>query len=121
MFKRGGIYGIRLHRADGEGPDVCPCLVVSNNVSNEFSPVVTIIPLSFTNLDNIYDFETLLPASGSGLGRDAKISSHVLITIDKTSVVGDRTGFLNKTIMNKVEKALRLQLGLDDTPVFTKG
>lgn len=121
MFKRGGIYAINLHRADGQGPDVCPCLVVSNNISNEFSPVVTIIPLSFSNLGNIYDFETLLPASGSGLGKDAKISSHILITIDKTNVVGNRIGFLNKPLMGHVDKALRLQLGLEDLPVFTKG
>jgi mRNA interferase MazF len=121
MFKRGGIYGVNMpHAASGE-PVVCPCLVVSNNISNEFSPVVTIIPLSFTNMERIYDFETLIPRSASGLDRDAKISSHILITIDKTNVVGERLGFVNKTVMNQVEKALRLQLGLEEMPALTKG
>ena len=121
MFKRGGIYAVNLPHITLDEPEVCPCLVVSNNISNEYSPVVTIIPLSFTKLDKIYDFETLLPAAGTGLGRDAKISSHILVTIDKTNVVGDRLGFLTKLLMSHVEKALCLQLGIEEMPSFTKG
>jgi mRNA interferase MazF len=109
MFKRGGIYPVNL--AVGED-EACPCLVVSNNISNEFSSVVTIIPLSFTGLEKTYDFETLLPGNRTGLGRDTKLSSHIIITIDKTRVVGERIGFLNKALMEQVEKALRLQLAL---------
>ncbi len=116
MFKRGGIYAVNLPHAVVQEPEVCPCLVVSNNISNEYSPVVTIIPLSFTSLEKIYDFETFLPASGSGLERDAKISSHILITIDKANVVGNRLGFINKSLMTQVEKALCLQLGIEETP-----
>lgn len=112
MFKRGGIYAVNLPHAATRETEVCPCLVVSNNISNEYSPVVTIIPLSFTRLEKIYDFETLLPASGSGLGRDAKISSHILITIDKTTVVSERLGFVGKALMSRVDKALRFQLDL---------
>ena len=121
MFKRGGIYAVNLPHVERDEPEVCPCLVVSNNISNEYSPVVTIIPLSFTKLDKIYDFETMLPAAGSGLGRDAKISSHILITIDKTNVVGDRLGFVSKSLMGQVDKALCLQLGIEDSPGLSKG
>jgi mRNA interferase MazF len=121
MFKRGGIYAVNLPHLEVQEPDVCPCLVVSNNISNEYSPVVTIIPLSFTSLEKIYDFETLLPAAGTGLERDAKISSHILITIDKANVVGERLGFLTKALMAQVEKALLLQLGFEDAPTITKG
>jgi mRNA interferase MazF len=121
MFKRGGIYVVNLPHADTQMPEVCPCLVVSNNISNEYSPVVTIIPLSFTCLEKIYDFETFFPASGSGLEKDAKISSHILITIDKTNVIGNRIGFINKSLMTQVDKALCLQLGIEETPEYTKG
>src|SRR5690349_19524076 len=107
MFKRGGIYSVKLSHAEGEAEsEAWPCLVVSNNISNEYSPVVTIIPLSFTRLEKIYDFETFVPAAGGGLKRDAKISSHVLITIDKDHVVGERLGFLSKSLMAQVDKAL---------------
>jgi mRNA interferase MazF len=116
MFKRGGIYAVSLPHADVEEHEICPCLVVSNNISNEYSPVVTIIPLCFSNMEKIYDFETFLPAAGSGLGKDAKISSHILITIDKSTVIGERLGFLNKTLMNQVDKALCLQLGIEEGP-----
>jgi mRNA interferase MazF len=121
MFKRGGIYAVNLTHADLQEPEVCPCLVVSNNISNEYSPVVTIIPLSFTRLEKIYDFETLLPASDDGLGRDARISSHILITIDKTNVIGERLGFINKSLMSQVDKTLCLQLGIEETPGYPKG
>ncbi|GAM11770.1 mRNA interferase MazF9 [Geobacter sp. OR-1] len=112
MFKRGGIYSVNL-AVEGEGAkEPCPCLVVSNNISNEFSPVVTIVPLSFSNMEKIYEFETFLPAPNNGLGKDAKISSHIIITIDKTKVVGERLGFLTKGLMEKVDKSLKFQLGL---------
>lgn len=121
MFKRGGIYDVNLPHGANSESSAWPCLVVSNNISNEYSPVLTIIPLSFTRLDKTYDFETLLPASGNGLGKDAKISSHILITIDKANLVGERLGFLSKAVMNQVDKALRFQLGLEETNVLSKG
>lgn len=117
MFKRGGIYTINLSHSEGGTPDLRPCLVVSNNIANEYSPVVTIIPLNFDSLDKIYDFETLLPERESGLDRPAKVSSHLLITIDKTRVVGERLGFLSKRLMEQVGQALRIQLGLTDSPL----
>jgi len=112
MFKRGGIYSVNLAHDPEGAVEICPCLVVSNNISNEFSPVVTIIPLSFERLEKIYEFETALPAAESGLEQDAKISSHIIVTIDKTKVVGDRLGFLNKELMRRVGKALRFQLDI---------
>lgn len=118
MFKRGGIYVVNLPHADVQEPEVCPCLVVSNNISNEYSPVITVIPLSFTHLEKIYDFETFLPAAANGLGKDAKISSHILITIDKANVIGERLGFVNRTIMTLVDKALCLQLGIEAIPGY---
>lgn len=121
MFKRGGVYAVRLPHADMQEPEICPCLVVSNNISNEYSPVVTIIPLNVTRLEKIYDFETFLPASGSGLDEDAKISSHILITIDKANVIGERLGFVSKSLMNQVDKTLCLQLGIEDTSGSPKG
>jgi len=118
MFKRGGIYGVNLPHAEmQEEPGIWPCLVVSNNISNQYSPVLTIIPLSFARLEKIYDFETFLPASADGLLRDAKVSSHLLITIDKDKVVGERLGFVPKTVMNQVDKALCFQLGIEEIPV----
>jgi len=112
MFKRGGIYQVNLGQDGDVAADTCPCLVVSNNISNEFSPVVTIIPLSFTDLDRIYDFETLLPSSKTGLAQESKISSHILITIDKAKVVSARLGFVGSALMAQVDRALRFQLDL---------
>jgi len=112
MYKRGGIYQVDLGRESGISAESCPCLVVSNNISNEFSPVVTVIPLSFTKLERIYDFETLLPAAKVGLAQDSKVSSHLLFTIDKTRVVSARLGFLSTGLMRQVDQALRFQLAL---------
>lgn len=112
MFKRGGIYPVNLTHGEGNRHESCPCLVVSNNISNEYSPVVTIIPLSTDNLDKIYEFECLLPAAKCGLPQDYKISTHIIITIDKSTVAGERIGFVNKGLMEQVEKSLRFQLSL---------
>jgi mRNA interferase MazF len=112
MFKRGGIYAVNFAPAGAGAPETCPCLVVSNNVSNEYSPVVTILPLTFRSPGKVYEFETFLPAAKTGLPQDATTSSHILITIDKEKVVGERLGFLDKALMKQVGKALRFQLEL---------
>jgi len=112
MFKRGGIYLVNLVHDGEERMETCPSLVVSNNISNEYSPVVTIVPVSFSNMEKIYEFETFLPASKTDLAHDAKISSHIIITIDKSRVVSERIGFVGRSLMEQVEKALRLQLAL---------
>jgi mRNA interferase MazF len=112
MYKRGGIYQVELAREGGAAIESCPCLVVSNNISNEFSPVVTVVPISFSSLERIYDFETMLPGAKTGLLQDAKISSHLLFTIDKNKVVSERLGFLSKGLMKLVDRALRFQLAL---------
>jgi len=112
MYKRGGIYQVEMEPETDAAAAACPSLVVSNNISNEFSPVVTVVPLSFSDLERIYDFETFLPAAKTGLPQDAKISSHLLFTIDKNKVVSDRLGFLSKGLMKQVDRALRVQLAL---------
>lgn len=112
MFKRCGIYQVSLPNIEKDNKNLCPCLVVSNNISNEFSPVVTILPLAFSNLDRIYEFETFIPAISTGLGKDAKVSSHIIITINKSRVIGERIVFLPKAVMTKIDKTLRLQLDL---------
>lgn len=112
MFKRCGIYQISLSKSEEDNQELCPCLVISNNISNEFSPVITILPLVFSNIDKIYEFETILPAASNGIGKDAKVSSHIIITINKSRVIGGRIGFLPKAIMAKIDKTLRLQLDL---------
>jgi mRNA interferase MazF len=112
MFKRGGVYAVNLAHEGEATPETCPCLVVSNNISNEFSPVVTVIPLSFSVREEVYEFETILPAARTGLDRDARLSTHIILTIDKSRVVGQRLGFLSKELVKRVEKALRLQLSL---------
>lgn len=112
MFKRGGIYQFNLSHGGNGRQESSPCLVISNNISNEFSSVVTIIPLSTANLDRIYEFECLLPAAKCGLPQDTKISTNIIITIDKSTIVGERIGFVTKGVMEQVDKALRFQLSL---------
>ena len=36
-------------------------------------------------------------------------------------VIGDRLGFISKTLMSQVDKALCLQLGIEETPGYPKG
>lgn len=112
MYKRCGIYQVSLSQCWAENSSVSPCLVISNNISNGFSPVLTVAPLIFSSLDKIYEFETFLPAVSNGLGKDAKISSHIILTINKTRVIGERIAFLPKSIMSNIDKTLRMHFDL---------
>jgi len=59
--KRGEIYWTNLDPTQGhEIKKTRPCIVVSNDVGNEFSETVTVVPLtSKTNNKKVYPFEVI--------------------------------------------------------------
>jgi mRNA interferase MazF len=113
-IKRGEIYWVNMDPAIGsEIKKLRPALIVSNDVSNQHSPLITILPITF-NTKNPYPFEVLVKEEFSGLKKDSLIKANQIRTIDKLRISGSATGRIpDNVIMQKVDQAIKIHLALN--------
>lgn len=118
MCRRGDIYNVDFGKNTESRKQygIRPALVVSNNQANQYSPVITVIPLT----SRIYNkrflpTHVLIPKScGSGLERDSLALAEQVEALDKTCLLEKRGTIEDKMIMAKVTRALQIQIGAVD-------
>lgn len=101
-IRRGEVYWANL------GP-TRPCVVVSNDIANRFSPLITIVPITTQKLDRVYPHEVSL-SSLENL-KNSKVKVHQIRTIDKKRI-GKKLLTLPLSVMEKVDWALANHLDL---------
>ena len=111
-MKRGDIYFAALDPARGfEVQKTRPVIIVSNDVANRASRLVTVIPMT-SNRTRVYPFEVALDESDTGLGKDRKAMAQQVRTLDKARLGTFRRGAVTGDKMLLVDVALRLHLEL---------
>ena len=92
-----------------------PAVVASNNGANQSVTtlkrgVVAVVPVT-SNVRKIYPFQVRLPARACGLPRDSKAQAEQIraVAIER---LYSRVGRVPPRIMNEIDDALRLHLGL---------
>ena len=110
-IRRGDIYVANLNPTVGsEIQKTRPVVVVSNNINNEFSGTVTILPITALNLNKLYPFEVLLPKI-TGLQKSSKAKADQIRTIDKSRLT-QHLGRLDKEVLRRINEAIRIHLEL---------
>lgn len=94
----------------GEANFVRPAIVVTNDMANEYSPVLIVVPIT-SNLDRLYPFELALPAEHTGLDRDSKAQVQLIRHVGKARV-RKTISHLPADLMIELENRLRVHLGL---------
>jgi mRNA interferase MazF len=115
-MRRGDIHAVDLDPARGsEANKRRPAVIVSNDAANATAGrlgrgIITVVPVT-SNIERVYPFQVLLPASATGLGRDAKAQAEQIrsISVERLDV---RLGVVPNAIMLDIDEALRLHLGL---------
>jgi mRNA interferase MazF len=113
---QGEIRSIELDPARGaEASKLRPGVIVSNDAANTTAArlhrgVVTIVPIT-SNVERIYPFQVLLPATATGLAQDSKAQAEQVRSVD-VDRVGQRIGLVPADLMRDVDEALRLHLAL---------
>ncbi len=108
-IKRADIYLANLNPTLGsEINKTRPVVVVSNNINNEYSNTVTILPIT-SNTVNIYPFEVFIGAGVSNLPKDSKVKADQIRTIDKQRLI-KKIGSLNENLIADVEAAMKIHL-----------
>ena len=109
--KRGQIYWVNWSPGRGsEQSGVRPALVIQNDTGNRFS-LTTIVAACTTAQVGHYPFVIPVAKEESGLPKDCCINLSAILTIDKAHLTGI-CGQLDNSLMARIDKAIKLSLGL---------
>jgi mRNA interferase MazF len=111
-IKRGGIYLAVLDSVVGRKISKArPVIVVSNDMNNELSGTVTILPVASCNTKKTYPFEAYLPKKTGNIPKNSKVKADQFYTLDKARFV-KFIGTANIEIMQQIESAIRIHLDM---------
>ena len=88
-----------------------PVLVVSNDINNEYSGTVTVVPITGQPSEKVRPYEVLVPKGVGGLTTDSRIKANQIRTLDKSRLAHCR-GALPAEYLPLVEKALKIHLNM---------
>ena len=114
FMKKGEIYFANLDPTIGsEIKKIRPVLIVSNDLSNQFSPLLTVIPLT-SQIDKVYPAELVLMQADTQLNKDSKAQCHQIRTISKMRIsASSPAGKISESLMAKIHRAIHLHLDMD--------
>ncbi len=115
-MRRGEIRLVNLDPVLGnEAAHTRPGVIVSNDGANTTAArlgrgVVTLVPVA-SNIDRVYAFQVLLPATETGLDADSKAQAEQVrsVAIERLGPVAGTPGF---ELMDQLDDAPRLHLDL---------
>lgn len=115
-MRRGEIVTVSLDPArEAEASTTRPAVVVSNDAASAAATrlgrgVVTVVPVT-SNIERVYPFQVLLPASQTGLTRDSKAQAEQIRSV-AVERIGKRVGRLPATLVIELDHAIRIHLSL---------
>ena len=84
--------------------------MVSNNVINQRSQLVIVVPMT-TNIERLSPSHVLIPRGEGGLDQDSKALTEQIRAMDKQRLTG-KVGNLSERFLRLIEQALRNSLDM---------
>ena len=115
FLRRGDVVEIILDPTVGtEIRKTRPCVVISNNRANEFSPQLTVVPVtSYSPKKTAIPVCVEVPVGEGGLSKQSIINCSQIRTVDKQRTREAPLGTLSSITLQKVDQALKIHLALD--------
>ena len=112
VVRRGDIWWISLDPVVGaEISKTRPAVVISNDIANQCSATLTVLPVTDRG-EKVHPFEVELAPRAGGLLKASKVKCQQIRTVDKARLVRF-SGVLSDPLVHAIERALCLHLGLD--------
>ncbi len=113
-IRRGDIYFADLSPVVGsEQGGVRPVLIVQNDTGNRHSPTVIAAAITSRIGKNKLPTHIELRAKAYGLSKDSVVLLEQMRTLDKRRL-GEKCGSLDRELMDRVDGAIAVSLGLND-------
>lgn len=110
LIKRGDIFYADLNPVVGsEQGGIRPVLVVQNDVGNRHSPTVIVVPISSVRKKNL---PVHIQIRCSELPKNLTVLAEQIRTIDRYRLKS-YVGSVDFELMEKVEKAMKISIGVD--------
>jgi mRNA interferase MazF len=114
IVKRGDVYFADLSPVVGsEQGGVRPVLIIQNDIGNRFSPTVIVAAITAQIQKAKLPTHVEIDAKRYGFERDSVILLEQIRTIDKQRLT-DKITHLDDEMMDKVDEALQISLGIID-------
>jgi len=111
-IKRGEIFLVNFDPTVGaETQKTRPALIVSNDIGNAHSPIVSISPIT-SNVTRVYSFEVEIPAGTGGLRSRSKVMVNQTRAVDKIRLI-KKLGQLPFPLIQEIDQALKLHYDLE--------
>jgi len=111
-INKGDIFITNLEPSFGsEQGKIRPALIIQNNLSNKYSPITIIAPITAKIFTKEFPTNVFLGKNKSKLSRDSTILLNQIRAIDK-SRLGKRVSNLDLEIMREVDSAIKVSLDL---------
>ena len=115
-MRRGEIRFVDLGPAVGaEAARIRPAVIVSNDGANTIAAllgrgVVTVAPVT-SNTEVVHPFQVLLTTTETGVRLDSKVQAEQIRSV-AVERVGELMGLVPPDLMDRIDDAMRLHLGL---------
>ncbi|KIL48582.1 MULTISPECIES: type II toxin-antitoxin system PemK/MazF family toxin [Jeotgalibacillus] len=114
IVKRGDVFFADLSPVVGsEQGGVRPVLIIQNDIGNRFSPTVVVAAITAQIQKAKLPTHVEISSKRNGFERDSVILLEQIRTLDKQRLT-DKITHLDDEMMDKVDEALQISLGLVD-------
>lgn len=112
---RGDLYLVEFDPARGhEIQKTRPALVIQNDIGNQHSPITIVAAITSKLSARPYPVEVVVaPTKGNGLSVPSAIQLNQIRSVDRERLVR-RVGTLDAAVMRKIDRAIKISLGLID-------
>lgn len=89
-----------------------PCIIVSNNMANKFSPIIQVVALTTKIAKAKIPTHVILKSGTANLKEDSIALCEQIISINKKTLV-DKVGSLDGYNLERIDRGMSIQLQLD--------
>ena len=112
--KRGEIWLAEFPKFKESRKPYRTCLVISNNLQNEYGKWIVIIALTSKDIENIEPFEVLVKKTKeTGIDKTSKLKFNYPQTLDKERLK-EYLGMANREIMEKAKAAWQIAFDVEN-------
>ena|SRR5205809_5336268 len=106
--KQGEIWLVKFPPTKENRKPIRPCLVISDNIQNEYGKWVVVIALTTEDIDNIEPFEIYVEnTQENGLDYPSKLQFNYPRTVDRARLK-EHLGVLNRKFIGEIKKVWKI-------------